>query len=153
MWAKLLLSLLSPISSKPVSSKCDIHRSLFRAQRTRHKWAQLVSSQRGLWKVPSDQWRWRDCAQRRDGAVQVISVQAVSYLGSLKIASFFVYREFEVTDGVIHGCPGLEVFNETMTNPDHPGYYHGVRINVWNLNLGLTIYQVGSGQVFVTHKE
>ena len=52
---------------------------------------------------------------------------------SLKIASFCACREFEVTDGVIHGCPGLEVFNETMTNPDHPGYYHGVRIYVETL--------------------
>jgi hypothetical protein len=25
-----------------------------------------------------------------------------------------LYRDFEVTDGVIHGCPGLEVFNTSM---------------------------------------
>merc|ERR1712055_827775 len=40
-------------------------------------------------------------------------------------AEMGLYREFEVTDGVIHGCPGLEVFNETMTNPEHPRYYNG----------------------------
>jgi len=40
-------------------------------------------------------------------------------------AEMGLYREFEVTDGVIHGCPGLEVFNETMTNPDNPRYYLG----------------------------
>ena len=27
-----------------------------------------------------------------------------------------LYREFEVTDGVIHGCPGLEHFNASMAN-------------------------------------
>ena len=25
-------------------------------------------------------------------------------------------REFEVTDGIIHGCPGLEIFNKTMSD-------------------------------------
>ena len=28
-----------------------------------------------------------------------------------------LYREFEVDDGVIHGCKGLEHFNESMTEP------------------------------------
>ena len=27
-----------------------------------------------------------------------------------------LYREFEVTDGIIHGCPGLEHFNESMAS-------------------------------------
>ena len=27
-----------------------------------------------------------------------------------------LYREFEVTDGVIHGCPGLEIFNSSMAS-------------------------------------
>ena len=35
----------------------------------------------------------------------------------LKQSKYFV-REFEVTDGVIHGCPGLEIFNETMSAPE-----------------------------------
>lgn len=28
-----------------------------------------------------------------------------------------LYREFEMTDGIIHGCPGLEHFNESMSAP------------------------------------
>ena len=57
-------------------------------------------------------------------------------------AQFFVCREFEVTDGVIHGCPGLEVFNETMTNPEHPRYYNGVRKYNSNLKKGQIKLQV-----------
>ena len=44
--------------------------------------------------------------------------------------ALFVSREFEVTDGVIHGCPGLEIFNETMTDPGHKDYYRGVRTSL-----------------------
>ena len=32
-----------------------------------------------------------------------------------------LYREFEVDDGIIHGCPGLEHFNETMSAPGEFG--------------------------------
>merc|ERR1712223_22168 len=31
-------------------------------------------------------------------------------------AEMGLYREFEVTDGIIHGCPGLEIFNKTMSD-------------------------------------
>jgi len=31
-------------------------------------------------------------------------------------AEMGLYREFEVTDGIIHGCPGLEIFNQTMSD-------------------------------------
>ena len=30
-----------------------------------------------------------------------------------------LYREFEVENGILHGCPGLEHFNETMTNTNN----------------------------------
>ena len=30
-----------------------------------------------------------------------------------------LYREFEVDDGILHGCPGLEHFNASMTNGSH----------------------------------
>ncbi len=49
-----------------------------------------------------------------------------------------LYRDFEVTDGVIHGCPGLEIFNETMTTDDGKpvwsgpnGKYNGELLNVF----------------------
>ena len=32
-----------------------------------------------------------------------------------------LYREFEVTDGVIHGCPGLEHFNASMASDERRG--------------------------------
>ena len=37
-------------------------------------------------------------------------------------------REFEVTDGIIHGCPGLEIFNGSMSDPTHKDYNKEVRI-------------------------
>merc|ERR1712137_726467 len=37
-------------------------------------------------------------------------------------AEMGLYREFEVTDGIIHGCPGLEIFNGSMTDPTHKDY-------------------------------
>jgi hypothetical protein len=36
-----------------------------------------------------------------------------------------LYRDFEVTDGVIHGCPGLEIFNETMTEDNGKPVWSG----------------------------
>merc|ERR1711962_1347562 len=37
-------------------------------------------------------------------------------------AEMGLYREFEVTDGIIHGCPGLEIFNGSMSDPTHNDY-------------------------------
>ena len=35
-----------------------------------------------------------------------------------KFTVFHCCREFEVTEGVIHGCPGLEIFNISMSAPE-----------------------------------
>ena len=39
-------------------------------------------------------------------------------------------REFEVTDGIIHGCPGLEIFNGSMSDPTHKYYDEEVRLSL-----------------------
>ncbi len=56
-----------------------------------------------------------------------------------------LYRDFEVTDGVIHGCPGLEIFNETMTVDNGKpvwsgpsGKYNGELPNVFDFKKGFS---------------